>query len=53
MEGQTITIPTEKYEELIEAKASIHALQCYVKAERYPDRQVMCNIIGVAYKEED
>lgn len=53
MEGQTITIPMEKYEELVNAKASIHALQCYVKAEKYPDRQVMCNIVGVEYKGEE
>ena len=53
MVGQTITIPMEKYEELIEAKASIHALECYVNGEKYPNRKVMCDIVGVEYKGEE
>ena len=53
MEEQTITISLEKYEELIETKASIHALQCFVNSEKYPNRKVMCDIVGVEYKGEE
>jgi hypothetical protein len=53
MEGQTITIPLEQYEELIKTKASIHALECFVNSEKYPNRRVMCNIVGIEYKGEE
>lgn len=53
MEGQTITIPMEQYEELMDCRAAIHALQCYVNAEKYPNRKVMCDIVGIEYKGED
>ena len=53
MEGQTITIPVEQFEELLKLKASIHALQCFVKSEKYPNRKVMCDIVGIPYKGED
>ena len=53
MEGQTITIPMEQYEELMDCRAAIHALQCYVNAEKYPNRKVMCDIVGIPYKGED
>ena len=50
MEGQTITM--EQFEDLIKLKAAVHALQCYVDAEKYPDKKIMCNIVGVKYEEE-
>ena len=53
MEGQTITIPVEQFEELLKLKASIHALQCFVKSEKYPNRKVMCDIVGVEYEGDD
>lgn len=53
MENQTITITMEQYEDMSNIKARLHALQCYVDAEKYPDRKVMCNIVGVDYKGED
>jgi hypothetical protein len=53
MEGQTITIPMEQYEDLMYCRAAIHALQCYVNAEKYPNRKVMCDIVGIPYKGED
>lgn len=53
MDGQTITIPVEQFEELLKFKASIHALQCFVKSEKYPNRKVMCDIVGVEYEGDD
>ena len=52
MENQTITISLDQYEELIKTKASIHALECYANSEKYPNRKVMCDIVGVSYKGE-
>lgn len=53
MENQTITVPMERYEELVKKEASIHALECYANSEKYPNRRVMCNIVGIEYKGED
>lgn len=53
MEGQTITIPMKQYEELMRDRAAIYALQCYVKSDKYPNRKVMCDIVGIEYKGED
>ena len=53
MEGQTITIPMEQFEELLKIKASVHALECYVRSENYLNRKVMCDIVGIEYKGED
>ena len=53
MEGQTITISLEQYEDLIRIKASIFALERYVNSEKYPNRKVMCDIVGVSYKGEE
>ena len=53
MEGQTITISMEKYEKLIETKASIRALEHFVNSEKYPSRKVMCDIVGIEYKGEE
>lgn len=53
MDEQTITIPVGQFEELLKLKASIHALQCFVKIEKYPNRKIMCDIVGVEYKGDD
>ena len=53
MVGQTITIPMEQFMGLLELNANVNALQNYVKAERYPDRKVMCDIVGVKYEGDD
>ena len=53
MEGQTITISMEQFEELLQIKAGVFALQRYVDSEKYPDRKVMCDIVGIKYKGED
>jgi len=53
MEGQTITVPMERYEELIKKEASIYALQCFVNSDKYPNRKVMCSIVGIDFKGED
>ena len=53
MEGQTITIPMEQYEELMNVRATVFALQCYVNAEKHPNRKEMCDIVNIPYKGED
>ena len=53
MEGQTITIPMKQYEELMRDRAAIYALQCYVKSDKYPNRKVMCDIVGIEFEGDD
>lgn len=53
MDEQKITIPMKDFEDLMKTKAEIHALQCYVSSEKYPNRKVMCDIVGVSFDGED
>lgn len=53
MEKQTITIPLEQFEDLMKGKAAIHALQCYVNAEKYLSIEVMCGIVGIEFRGDD
>lgn len=53
MEGQTITIPMEQFMGLLVTNANVEALRNYVNSEKYPNRKVMCNIVGINYKGEE
>lgn len=52
MEKEMVTIPLELLIELTKAKARIEALETYVSSNKYPERNDMCSIVGVEYKED-